>query len=160
MPNYFFDTSALAKGYHTEAGTGFVLRIVFEPKAERWVSLLSIVEMESVFARKIRATAIHPTELMIARRSLQADLAQDRFRTCPALLNRHYHRAQDLVARHGVREGLRTLDALQLALAVELQQSGTIDLFLAADQKLCRVASLEGLAVINPEAPGPLLVTP
>jgi hypothetical protein len=52
------------------------------------------------------------------------------------------------------------LDAIQLAVALELQKSRAIDLFVAADQKLCRVATLEGLVVLNPEAPGPLLVTP
>jgi predicted nucleic acid-binding protein len=159
MPNYFFDTSALAKAYHTEIGSDFVLRIVHEASSRRWISLLSIVEIQSVFARKARAIGMKAANLTSAIRTLEADLGERMFLPFP-LRARHYYQARDLVAKHGFSEGLRTLDAVQLTVALELQRSRAIDLFVAADQKLCRVAKLEGLAVINPEAPGPLLVTP
>jgi predicted nucleic acid-binding protein len=159
MPTYFFDTSALAKAYHTEIGSDFVLRIVREASSRRWISLLSIVEMDSVLARKARAAGMRTANLTTANRTLEADLAERIFLPFPVVAG-HCYRAQDLVAKHGFSEGLRTLDAVQLAVALELRRSRAIDLFVAADQKLCRVATLEGLAVINPEAPGPLVVTP
>ena len=59
--------------------------------------------------------------------------------------------------RYGAAEGLRTLDALQLAIALDLRQVGLIALIVAADQGLCRVASLAGCSAVNPEKPGPLL---
>jgi len=46
---------------------------------------------------------------------------------------------------------LRALDALQLAVAVELRHRSLADFFVAADKVLCEVAGLEGFSVINPE---------
>ncbi len=60
--------------------------------------------------------------------------------------------------RYGVTDGLRTLDALQLAIALDLRQLGLVDVIVAADQRLCRVASLAGCSAVNPEKPGSLLV--
>ncbi len=51
------------------------------------------------------------------------------------------------------RHGLRTLDALQLAVASGLQRAGFTPIFVAADQKLCQAAALEDLRVTNPEQP-------
>jgi hypothetical protein len=48
---------------------------------------------------------------------------------------------------------LRTLDAIPLAVALQLHQSVPMDHFVCADPRLCDVAILEGLAVINPEPP-------
>ena len=48
---------------------------------------------------------------------------------------------------------LRTLDAIQLAVALRLHQAAPIDRFVFADQRLCDVATVEGLAVFNPEQP-------
>jgi hypothetical protein len=50
---------------------------------------------------------------------------------------------------------LRTLDALQLAVALRTHRVSPIDHLVAADQRLCDVAVLEGLAVINPELTPP-----
>jgi len=62
-----------------------------------------------------------------------------------------------LLARYGTDEGLRTLDALQLAVALGLRQLGIISVMVAADYRLCRVASLSDFPALNPEKPGPLL---
>ena len=60
--------------------------------------------------------------------------------------------------KYGAVEALRTLDALQLSVALGLKRAGFVTVFLAADQKLCRVASLEGFAVTNPEQPDPIAI--
>jgi predicted nucleic acid-binding protein len=54
-----------------------------------------------------------------------------------------------LIERH-FRIRLRTLDALQLAVALALSHQGTLDHFVCADQRLCDTATEEGLSVINP----------
>lgn len=59
---------------------------------------------------------------------------------------------------YSAAEGLRTLDALQLAIGLDLRQSGLITLIVTADQRLCRVSSLAGCSAVNPEKPGPLLI--
>lgn len=48
---------------------------------------------------------------------------------------------------------LRTLDAIQLAVALRLHQTAPVDQFVCADQRLCDIALLEGLSVFNPEQP-------
>ena len=65
----------------------------------------------------------------------------------------HFPAAERLIIRYGDRQGLRTLDALQLAVALEVQHRIGIDALVAADRVLCEVAILEGFAVLNPEHP-------
>ena len=58
--------------------------------------------------------------------------------------------AESLVERYAFEMQLRALDALQLALALELRESHLIDRFVTADAVLYEIAKLEGLAAINP----------
>ncbi|HXG22238.1 MAG TPA: hypothetical protein VNN62_24620 [Methylomirabilota bacterium] len=51
---------------------------------------------------------------------------------------------------------LRTLDALQPAVALWLREQPQLDHFLCADTTLCEAARQEGLSVMNPEMPEPL----
>jgi hypothetical protein len=46
---------------------------------------------------------------------------------------------------------LRTLDALQLAVALDLSRQNSLNHFVVADHTLAEIADLEGLKVINPE---------
>jgi hypothetical protein len=49
---------------------------------------------------------------------------------------------------------MRTLDAIQLAIALSDQQySGNPVQFICADSALCSIAAAMGLSVINPEIP-------
>ena len=43
------------------------------------------------------------------------------------------------------------MDALQLAVALDVQHRVGLDALVAADKAFCEVATLEGLAVLNPE---------
>jgi len=54
LAGYFLDTSALAKLYHEELGSDYVESILNQPGSKGIVSRLSLVEMESVFAIKVR----------------------------------------------------------------------------------------------------------
>jgi hypothetical protein len=56
-----------------------------------------------------------------------------------------------LLERYGFDLRLRALDALQLAVAMELGIRGFVDHFVSADKTLCGVAAHEGFKVINPE---------
>jgi hypothetical protein len=56
----------------------------------------------------------------------------------------HFGAAGNLVVRHGFNRRLRTLDALQLAVAVDLRLQALVDHFVAADK--CT-------SVMNPESP-------
>ena len=65
----------------------------------------------------------------------------------------HYAAAERLIVLHGFHHRLRTLDALQLAVALDLAEQQLLDRFVTADQVLAEVASLERLKVLNPEQP-------
>jgi hypothetical protein len=68
-----------------------------------------------------------------------------------SLTEDHWIGAERLIGRYGFSHRLRTLDALQLAVALDLLGQDLVDHFVAADRALCEIAALEGLAVINPE---------
>jgi len=153
VPGYFLDTSAFAKLYHKEAGSDFVERIVTFP-GSAVVSRLSLVEIESVFAIKIRTGQLDLTGQDLARRRLRADISQGRLRVAPPIEERHYQRARQLLIRHGATMALRTLDAIQLAVALDLLQTGAISAMVAADQRLCQVAEVAGCPTLNPDGPG------
>lgn len=122
------------------------------------ISRLSMIEIESVLATKIRTREIDEAGVDIGRRCLRADLMQGRLLIGPPIVARHYHAARLLLMKFGASEGLRTLDALQLAIALDLKQSGLVSLFVAADQRLCRVSPLSGCPSVNPEKPGPVVL--
>ena len=44
-------------------------------------------------------------------------------------------------------------DAIQRAVALSIQHPAAIDRFVCADRRLCDIAVLEGLIVVNPEQP-------
>lgn len=86
------------------------------------------------------------------RALLMLDVASGAIDVCLVTTD-HLSRAEWLIGRHGFSQRLRTLDALQLAVALDLASEGLLDFFVVSDRALADVASLEGLAVINPERP-------
>jgi len=127
-----------------------------KPGSQYLISRLTIVEMESVFALKARAEEIDQKAVLIARRRLDADLGHRRLLVA-AVNDEHFRGARQLLFKHGAVEA-RTLDALQLSVALGLKRAELVTVFVAADQKLCRVATLEGFAVTNPEQPASIVI--
>ncbi len=145
----FFDTSALAKRYHEEAGSAFIQELFEIPEQVSFISRLGAIEMHSVLAGKVRTGEITAEAMELARLRFRADVRKRLFRVV-ALRSRHYEYAEKLLTLHGP-SGLRTLDALQLATALDLQRNHLVESIVAADRVLGRVAPLEGLKVLNPE---------
>ena len=54
MAHYFLDSSALGKHCHAEIGTARVDALLQEPGAQHFISRLTVVEVYSVFAGKVR----------------------------------------------------------------------------------------------------------
>jgi len=152
MPHYFFDTSALVKHDHTELGSPQVDQILGELGSDYSIAGLALTEVSSVFAKKVRTGEITDADFDRLRLRFYADV-RNRTITPVRILNAHFEWAADLIARHGKTRQIRTLDALQLAVALSIQQPTAIDQFVCADQGLADIALLEGLAVINPERP-------
>ena len=156
MPLFFLDTSALAKYYRRESGSDFVERLFADSGSQRVISRLALVEMESVFALKVRTREIDQQTALTARR-LEFDLGR-RHVLVAAVRDEHFQTAKLLLVKYGGSHSLRTLDALQLSVASGLKRAGFTPVFVAADQKLCQIAAWEGFQITNPEQPTPILV--
>jgi predicted nucleic acid-binding protein len=152
LPGYFLDTSALAKVYRKELGSDLMDRIVAERGSHRFISRFTILEIESVLALKFRTGEIDEQSLLIARRRLEADLGSRRLLVA-TVSDEHLRGARQLLIDRGRTEALRGPDALQLSVALALKRSSLVSLFVAADQKHCRLAMIEGFTTLNPEQP-------
>jgi hypothetical protein len=152
MADYFLDTSALGKHYHTELGTPEVDRLLGEPGARHFISRLAMVEIQSVFAGKARMSVISPSDCQLLRRRFLTDVSHRQFQVI-RMTGFHYQEAERLLRIHGPGQRLRTLDALQLSVALELRGRGLLDHLVCADTGFIAVAAAEGLSVINPEQP-------
>jgi predicted nucleic acid-binding protein len=111
VPGYFIDTSALAKLFHLEMGSERMELLAKAPDARLIISQLSLIEIQSVFAVKVRTGALAPVALDQLRGLFFAELARGRFEVV-LLARRHLAGAEILVRRYSVEQGLRTLDAI------------------------------------------------
>lgn len=152
MPGHFFDTSALSKHYHPEPGTVAVDGWLSAPGVTPRISRLTVVEIQSVFAKKVRTGAITATDFQLLCRQFRKDVAAKRLAVV-RVTTPHFQRAEELIRRLAAAQNLRTLDALQLAVALSLNEPDPPVSFVCADSALCAVAAAEGLTVLNPEAP-------
>jgi predicted nucleic acid-binding protein len=152
LAQYFFDTSAAVKYYHTEPGTERVSAIFSEPGQTLRISSLGLLEIQSAFALKVREGVLDPRAAGMQRARLMLDIASGAIDVY-SVTDRHFADAERLIARHGSSQRLRTLDALQLAVALDLAAQDLLDFFVVADRALGEVARLEGLTIINPEQP-------
>ena len=135
-----------------KSGSDLIDRVVAEPDSRRFISRFTILEMESVLALKFRTGEIDEQSMLIARRRLEADLGSRRLLVA-TVSDDHLRGARQLLIDHGRTEALRGPDALQLSVALGLKRAGLVSVFVAADQKLCRVAIIEGFTTLNPEQP-------
>ena len=145
----FFDSSA--KFYHLEAESDEVESIILSENDEVRISRLIVVEICSVFAIKVRTNILTEDDAQRLIRQFRHHLVSGRFEVF-AIGDAEFRMAEFLIHQHAFHERLGTLDALQLAVGLALRCEKLLDLFVSADLSLGRVASLEGLQVLNPEA--------
>ena len=150
MPGFFLDSSALAKLYHPERGSDQVERLFEQPDCQILISRLTVVEVQSVLVGKVRAGMIGEDDVEAVRKRFFGDIG-GRLIDVAAVGEPHFETAGDLIRRHATTRRLRTLDALQLAVALDLRSRAVLDHFVAADKVLCAVAASEGVSAINPE---------
>jgi predicted nucleic acid-binding protein len=149
MAGHYFDTSALCRRYHTEPGSDVVERVFAEAGATQYVSWLTVLETQSAFALKVRTGEITETKLALLRTRLLSDI-RERQLLVVRVLRRHYDHAGKLLMTYGPTVRLRSLDALHLAIALDLQQRGLAQKLFTADSAMISVGTQEGLTIINP----------
>jgi predicted nucleic acid-binding protein len=146
MTTYFLDSSAISKGYVVEIGSAWIMALI-APAAGHVIviSSLALVEVSSVLARKQRLAQISAADAAQNRADFVLDV-REQFLAVP-LDEPVLQRASDLVGKYP----LRSLDALQLACAIEATTvlSGP-HIFVCADTNLLKAAAVEGFATDNP----------
>jgi len=152
LAQYFLDTSAAVKYYHVEPGTPRVTALFAEPVRKIRISSLGFLEIQSAFAMKVRSGILSYNAAGLQRSRFLLDVGAGDIEVY-SLTGEHYTTAEQLIGRYSFRYRLRTLDALQLAVAVDLFEQALLDYFVVADQSLGDVATLEGLSIVNPEVP-------
>ncbi len=143
-------SSALVKFYHQEAGTEEIDRIVNGRANVTRISRLTVAELTSAFAIKVRTHSLDREDADMFLRQFRADITTGRLEVF-SVGDPEFAMAELLVERHAFNLRLRALDALQLAVALELRNQKLAEHFVAADMILCEVAGREGFSVINPE---------
>jgi uncharacterized protein with PIN domain len=101
----FVDTSALAKLYHQEPGSDYMERL-FERQTEYRliVSPLTLIEMESVLAIKMRTKNLDQMGRQTAQDRVGADLRERRILVSPRFDNTHFEFARTCVAMHAPKK--------------------------------------------------------
>lgn len=126
-------------------------RLFDDPRSVLVVLRLGLVELLSALAMKVCTGELSVDAHDQARKRFLGEVKSRRLLIVRLLVG-HYRNAKGLIGRHAQSRRLRTLDALQLGVALDLNEQGRIDTFVTADQPLCEVASQERLATLNPLA--------
>jgi uncharacterized protein len=144
----FLDTSALTKLFVDEVASE-TLRSQMDALGDdsKAFSLLGQVEVRSALQRRLRNSEMSPDQHLAALSKLHEVSAA--WLRIP--IDEHVVEiATEVIARHA----LRSLDAIQLASALSVQEqliTGESLLFIACDKRLLTAASAEGLTIWNPE---------
>ncbi|VEN74709.1 PIN domain protein [Candidatus Desulfarcum epimagneticum] len=145
MLNLFFDTSALAKIFHKEAGSEAVIGLIQNQNAELWISELARVELVSALHRRFRMHEINAEQLKTVLGILGKELKN--FHSEP-LGSGVLAEAEKLIRDYAGTIGLRTLDALHLATFLLISETDWK--FVVADNALLKAAAQLNIQIFNP----------
>lgn len=147
---YFLDTSALAKRYLTERGSARIRRLLSGKDDVFYHAFIAPVEFASAIYRRHRGGELTIDETTTLLRSYAAHAHQE------YLLVPYSDALMAKAAMLVSRSALRTVDAVQLACALELRDMLPLEdlpvCFIAADDRLLNAARAEHLQVLNPES--------
>jgi uncharacterized protein len=119
VAQYFFDTSALVKRYHKEDGTDQVTDVFAPADNLIRISTLGAVEIHSALAIKVRSGQLTRAAARILTDGVLADLASGRIKPY-SVTDRHFAEAEGLVRQFSYDHRLRSLDAIQMSVALDL----------------------------------------
>jgi len=146
----YLDASALVKRYVDEVGSDWLHALVAPDRNPLvFISRMTIVEVISAFARRMRDGSLSAAEFVAARDAFQGDCL-NQYQVMPPTLA-----VIDLACTLLERHPLRAYDATHLATALSAQRfldaQGYSPLtFVSADDRLNRAAAAEGLPIDNP----------
>jgi uncharacterized protein len=119
----FLDTSSLFKLYHREEGTSELEQVFSKAKVTTvFLSEISKIEFSSTIWKKVRTKEITELDAQKTVSLFESDFGKYAFITIDSLL---IEQANILISKYG-KQGLRTLDSIQLSTAVSLFQKADI----------------------------------
>jgi predicted nucleic acid-binding protein len=138
----YLDTCALFKLYHNETGTEEIENIFIQNKISGiFLSEISKIEFASTVWKKVRMKDITEVQANTLIELFENDLSKFTFIQVDNII---IELSKYFISKHG-REGLRTLDSIQLSTSVMLKER--IDLFKTTDNLLNKFLSAEGLPI-------------
>lgn len=141
MTSLFADTSALVKYYYPEVGSERVEAILL--KAKRiYLCQVAVTEFASALMRKVRTATLEVEKQVIMWNAFLDDLHTGQMELIP-LDERHYLKAAEMIRDFGKKDGIGTLDSLQLVAALDVPDTK----FISADKFLSGLAVKMGLSV-------------
>jgi predicted nucleic acid-binding protein len=139
MASVYIDTSSLVKFYYPEEGSDRVEDVLLSVDRV-YLSHLTVVEMASALTQKVRTGDVTKRAEGIIWTAFQDDLHAGKVEMVQ-LHERHYLKAVEIIRKYGSSHGIKTLDALHLAIAHSLPQAT----FLSSDKPLLRIARAIGI---------------
>jgi uncharacterized protein len=140
--NLFFDTSSLVKLYHFEEGTKEINSFLLANKLNSLIiAELTIVEFVSTVWKKFNRAEIDEFQVDFLLNKFEKDIPK--FELVPDTIDLKIL-AKDLIKKY-CNEGLRSLDAIQLASILSVRQK--VDYFFTSDKVLINIAHLEKINV-------------
>lgn len=141
----FLDTSTLFKLYHKETGTEEIERIFSSARISHvFLSEISKIEFSSTIWKKVRTKEITELEAQKTLDLFESDFGKYTFVTTDSII---IEQARILTSKYG-KQGLRTLDSIQLSTSVSLLNH--VDIFFTADKLLKSLLETEGLKTEMP----------
>ncbi len=152
MRLFYFDSSALGKGYVKEKGTDLVEHILKNTTFKQWrVLMLGLLETVSILVRKKNSSVISPAIFVASLRAFREDFIENTDLVKIEATNALCWEATSLIEKHSIN----ATDAVVLRSALDLtdheRKQGNELILVTADKRLVTAAKAEGLQVINPE---------
>ena len=150
---YFLDSSALVKRYISEIGSNWIQTIT-DPSSGNWlyISRITTVEIVAALTRRVRTGTLTLHQATLAINEFKREIAHDYriLELSPIIANRAIALAETY--------SLRGYDAVQLASSLTIKDKlvsykttvASLYVLVSADNDLNNAASLESLAVENP----------
>ncbi|MEW6162855.1 MAG: type II toxin-antitoxin system VapC family toxin [Nitrospirota bacterium] len=143
MP-FFVDTSALFKRYQPEQGTDLVCQILEESNQPLYISSITIIEVISNLRRLFEIDKITTEEQFQQQRLFFYQDINTLGVTILDVTPEDIIKAESLI----LKRYMKPIDSIQLAIALNLKRDDIT--FVSSDQRLCKVATDEGLTALTP----------
>ena len=139
---YFVDSSSLFKLFFTETGTASMEALVLDSSNLFWTAQLTRIEFASTLMRRLRGGLINKKQMLLAE--TQFELLWNTLLIIPFDL-KFIPVSENFIKSIGMKNNMRTLDALQLAAFQSQAQPNWI--FLTADTGFANSIASLGIKV-------------